>query len=197
MFPEASIDYWLGNIELTDYENLVSEAAKAFSEAGYLILVKDHPSQFGFRQCGFLDRLLAFPNVSFLPYEISGNEVVSLVNTNFTLTGTLGLQSALLGLTSIASPTYYVTGDGFVTFNSRKDLAGLPALAEAWQPSTPLCARQHRILSHLLQGSFDGNFFSFRGFKRHAPDPSARILAEQLGRRLKILLPHAPRAIGH
>lgn len=188
LFPEASIDYWLANIDLIDYENLLVDAAQAFSEAGYLVMVKDHPSQFGFRQCGLLDRLLAVPNVSLLPYEISGNEVVSLVDTNFTLTGTLGLQSALLGLRSITSPTYYATSEDFVTFNSRESVAHLPEIVANWQQSTPLPSRQHRVLSHLLQGSFAGEFFSFRHFKRSSPDPSAKILAEQLGRRLKAML---------
>lgn len=191
LFPEASIDYWLGNRALIDYEDLVVDAALAFSKAGYLVLVKDHPSQFGFRQCELLDRLLAIPNVCFLPYEVSGNEVVSLVDTNFTLTGTLGLQSSLLGLTSITSPTYYVTSEDFVTFNSREAVANLPEMAANWQPSTALSSRQHRILSHLLQGSFEGNFFSFRRFNRAAPDPSATVLAEQLGQRLRVLLQKA------
>lgn len=189
LFPEASIDYWLENIELTEYEDVVVDAAQAFSEAGYLVLVKDHPSQFGFRQCGLLDRLLAIPNVSLLPYEISGNEVVSLVDTNFTLTGTLGLQSSLLGLTSVTTPTYYVTREDFVTFNSREEVSHLPKAVASWQPSTPLLSRQHRILSHLLQGSFEGNFFSFRRFNRVSPDPSAKVLADHLGQRLRTLLP--------
>ena len=50
LFPEASIDYWLRNVELIDHDNLVVDAARSFSEQGFLVLVKDHPSQFGFRQ---------------------------------------------------------------------------------------------------------------------------------------------------
>lgn len=34
-----------------------------------------------------------------------------------------------------------------------------------------------------------GNLFSFRRFKRTFPDPSAKILAEQLGQRFRSLFP--------
>lgn len=189
LFPEASIDYWLANRELIDYEDLLVEATKAFSAAGWLVLVKDHPSQFGFRQRELLDRLLALPNVVFLPYDVSGNEVVSLVDVNFTLTGTLGLQSALLGRTSIVSPTYYVTRPDFLTFERRSEVAALPERASEWQATETLPQRQARILSHLLEGSFDGDFFSFRGFRSDAPHAAATTLAGPLGLRLRSLLP--------
>jgi hypothetical protein len=188
LFPEASIDYWLANRELIDYEDLLVDAAAAFSRAGFLILVKDHPSQFGFRQCGLLERLLALPNVIVLPYEVSGNEAISLVGSNFTLTGTLGLQAALLGLTSITSPTYYTTPEDFLTFNSRAAVPDLPGQVQAWPAAASLEQRQERILTHLLQGSFQGNFFSFRGFSADTPDPSAQSLAIELGRQLMTVL---------
>ncbi|MCZ4316332.1 hypothetical protein O4H66_23270 [Comamonadaceae bacterium G21597-S1] len=188
LFPEASIDYWLANRDLIDYEDLLVEVAGAFSRAGFLVLVKDHPSQFGFRQCALLDRLLALPNVILMPYEVSGNEAISLVGGNFTLTGTLGLQAALLGLTSISSPAYYTTPDDFLIFDSRAAVAGLPARVQAWPAAASLEQRQERILTHLLQGSFDGNFFSFQRFSADAPDPSAKPLAIELGKQLRILL---------
>lgn len=181
LFPEASIDYWLANIRLLDYENLMVRAAQAFSDAGYLVLVKDHPSQFGFRQHELIERLKAVPNAVFLPYEVSGNEVVSLVDTNFTLTGTLGLQSALLGRASVVAPTYYVTPGDFVLFGDPSEVADLPRRAAAWRADEDLKSRQRRMLSHLMQGSFQGDFFSFRGFRPEAATPGALLLARNLG----------------
>jgi hypothetical protein len=159
LFPEASIDYWVSNLNLIDYENLMLHAAKVFSDAGYIILVKDHPSQFGFRQCQFIERLLAIPNVLFVPYEISGNEVVSLVDINFTLTGTLGLQSALLGLKSIIAPNYYQTNDDFLIFNNAEEISAIPVVLQTWQPRSELAECRYRIIDHLMRGSFVGDFF--------------------------------------
>jgi hypothetical protein len=163
-------------------------AARAFSAAGYLVLVKDHPSQFGFRQHELIDRLKAVPNTLFLPYEVSGNEVVSLVDVNFTLTGTLGLQSALLGRTSVVAPAYYVTPGEFVAFQDPSDVDDLPARVADWRPERDLAARQRRMLSHLMQGSFAGDFFSFRGFSAERVTPGTIELAKNLGLRLRRII---------
>ncbi|MBS0308522.1 MAG: hypothetical protein JSS58_06085 [Proteobacteria bacterium] len=194
LFPEASIDYWITNIGMIDYENLMVAAARAFVEAGFLVLVKDHPSQFGFRQRELIKRLKSLPNVIFLPYEVSGNEAVDLVGANFTLTGTLGLQSALLGRVSVVSPTYYVTTGDFLTFDTPEQIAALPKRVSEWQATNSLQDRQRRILSHLLQGSFEGDFFSFRGFDPQHPAETARTLAKNLGQQLRILLNEMPHA---
>jgi hypothetical protein len=185
LFPEASIDYWLENVDLLDYENILVEAAQAFSKAGYLILVKDHPLQFGFRQRELIERLLAIPNTVFVPYEVSGNEILSLVGANFSFTGTLGLQAALLGLKSVVTPTYYVTAEDFVTFNDRRDIADLPRRVMDMAPPASLAISQRRIVSRLLQGSFEGDFFSFKGFDRAVPKPGALSLAQRFGEWLR------------
>lgn len=195
LFPEASIDYWLANRDLIDYENLMVDAAQAFSRAGWLVLVKDHPSQFGFRQSELIERLRALPNVVFVPYDVSGNEVMSLVKCNFTLTGTLGLQAALLGLTSLVAPTYYTTPDDFVLIRERADAHTLPDRVALTAPATDVAKRQRRVLGQLMEGSFVGDFFSFRGFRRESPAPSVAALASELGRCLAFVLnarPHEP-----
>lgn len=193
LFPEASIDYWLANINLIDYENLLVLAARAFSQQNYLILVKDHPSQFGFRQHELIDRLKAIPNVVFLPYEVSGNEAVSLVDNNFTLTGTLGLQSALLGLNSVVAPNYYLTKGDFIRFDDPSEIEKLPSRCTTWTGARDLPSRQRRILSSLLEGSFEGDFFSFRGFRRGQDSTGAKTLARNLGRQLRTVIEHGIR----
>lgn len=193
LFPEASIDYWLASINLIDYENLLVRAARAYSQQNYLILVKDHPSQFGFRQHELIDRLKAIPNVVFLPYEVSGNEAVSLVDNNFTLTGTLGLQSALLGLNSVVAPNYYVTEGDFIRFNDPSEIEQLPSRCATWTGVRDLPSRQRHILSSMLEGSFEGDFFSFRGFRRGQGSSGVQTLARNLGQQLRTVIEHGIR----
>ncbi len=181
LFPEASIDYWIAHRSLIDYEDVVVEAAQAFSAAGFQILVKDHPQQFGFRQRQLIQRLLQIPNVLFLPYEVSGNEVLSLVGANFTLTGTLGLQAALFGLKSVATPTWYVAPGRFITFAARGEVKDLPQRVLDWSPPGSLEDTQRAILARILEGFFPGDFFTFKGFKREAPPPSVAALAKEFG----------------
>ncbi len=189
LFPEASIDYWIRERELIDHENLVFEAARAFTEAGYLVLVKDHPLQFGFRQTELLDRLLALTNVVLVPYDVSGNELMQLVDTNFTFTGTLGMQAALLGKKSVATNSYYTNDSDFIIFRNRAQIAGLPQRVEsAATVETGLKERQRRIIRKLLRGSIEGDFFSFKHFDASQPPASALMLAQNLGRRLQELV---------
>lgn len=188
LFPEASIDYWLRNAELIDHEDLVVEAASAFSKAGYLVLVKDHPLQFGFRQTELLERLRVLPNVVIVPYDVPGNELLGLVDVNFTCTGTLGLQAALSGLKSVVAESYYSNDDDFILFRQRDDIGQLPARAAAASFDRPLIERQQRIIRQLLRGSFEGDYFSFKGFDADNPAPGALVLAQALGQRLDQLI---------
>lgn len=189
LFPEAAIDYWIENLDLVRHEDMLVEAARGLTAAGYQVVVKDHPLQFGFRQTGLLDRLKAFPNVVIVPYEVSGNALLARCGVNLTATGTLGLQAGLLGNVSITGEAYYVTDDDFVVLRDRDDVAALPGRVAARRPPASLHDRQARIIANLLQGSFDADFFSFRGFDPANPDPAAADLGRRLGARLRALGP--------
>lgn len=180
LFPEASIDYWIQPLELIDHENLVVEAVQAFSEAGYLVLVKDHPLQFGFRHTDLIQRMLLIKNVVLVPYEVPGNELVSISGVNFTCTGTLGLQSALAGKKSVVTDSYYSNEEDFIVFRSRDEIHSLPARVESKSFSSPLEIRQQRIVEHLMKGSFDGDIFTFKGFDKSSPSEKISVLAKSL-----------------
>lgn len=181
LFPEASIDYWIHDLKLIEHEDLVVEAAEAFSKAGYTVLVKDHPLQFGFRQLGLIRRLLTLPGVVLVPYEVNGMEVLSLCGVNFTCTGTLGLQAALAGAKSITTRNYYTTEGDFILIESRDDIARLPQMVEAFPEVDVLEARQRRLIAKQLQGSFESDFFSFQNFDKANPAPGATELGRLIG----------------
>jgi hypothetical protein len=181
LFPEASIDYWIPDLEMIAHEDLLFDVAQAFTGAGYAVLVKDHPLQFGFRQVALLDRLKRLPNVVIVPYEVSGNEVLDACGVNFTCTGTLGLQAALTGKVSITTSCYYTTPEDFILFNHRSEVADLPRRVAAAVVPDDLAARQRRIVAHLLKGSFESDFFSFKGFDATAPTQSVGELGRAFG----------------
>ena len=189
LFPEASIDYWIDDVDLIRHDDLLVEVSEAFSAAGFQILVKDHPLNFGFRQMELIDRLKALPNVVIVPYEVSGNELIDLTGLSFNCTGTLGLQAALLGKHSIVAESYYTTPEDFILFGSRADLRDLPRRVLESPPRANLEERQRHIVAKLLQGSFDADFFSFRSFNPAAPSPTVRAMAERLGDELASLGP--------
>lgn len=169
LFPEASIDYWVEDKSLVAYEDLLVSVAEIFTKAGYFVAIKDHPLQFGFRRHDLLDRLLSIKNTVLVPYEVNGNEVLDSCGINFTCTGTLGLQAALTGKVSIATPCYYTNADDFVLFSSRTEVESLPERVAQFNSKANLHERQSRIVNHLLSGSFAGDFFSFKDY-----DPACR-----------------------
>ena len=118
-----------------------------------------------------------------MPYEVSGNEVLSLVKSNFTLTGTLGLQASLLGLNSVVCPNYYSTDKDFILFKELCDLDKISIQCDAWKNNVELYARQTNVLSNLIKGSFEGDFFSFKDFGRKDSSDVVITLANNLGYR--------------
>ncbi|WP_374943859.1 hypothetical protein [Sphingomonas sp.] len=186
LFPEASIDYWIRSLELIDHDEILVAAAQAFSAAGYVIVVKDHPLQFGFRQISLIERLRAIPNVVIVPYDVPGNALLAEVGASFTETGTLGMQAALTGMKSITVEAYYYTPGDYIPLRGKADIPDLPARLAATPAVDDLRARQERIVSHLLKGSFPGDFMSFRGFDAARPDPAIRAFAGQLGTEIAV-----------
>ncbi|MDA9905503.1 hypothetical protein N9D75_01325 [Pseudomonadales bacterium] len=185
VFPEASIDYWIRNLDLIKYEEIILEAAKAFSEAGFLILIKDHPQQFGFRQKELIEKLLNIENAVLVPYAVSGNEVLMMCGTNFSSTGTLGLQAALLGKHSIVVMNYYAQHDSFVFFESKDEISSIPMALKNKKSSGDLKSRQHCIVERLLRGSFSCDFFSFVNFNPKKPGASVAELGRVLGEQIR------------
>jgi hypothetical protein len=190
LFPEASIDYWVRDPGLIAYEDVVVEAAAAFVAAGYHVLVKDHPLQFGFRQTGLLRRLKALGGVTIMPYDVSGNAMLAEVGTYFGLTGTLGLQAALIGLNAISAPNYYTNDRDFIVLADRAAVAAVPARLAAREHDGALEDRQRHIVAELLRGSFDGDFFSFKDFDPGSPSLAATRLGDALGAALDALGPN-------
>lgn len=189
LFPEASIDYWIENRDLLRHEDLLIEIARHLSSAGFVIVVKDHPLQFGFRRTEFIERLKAFSNVVFAPYEVSGNALLERCGVSVTATGTLGLQAALLGNVSVTTGAYYVTPGDFVVLDELRSIETLSPSILAHGKPQDLRERQGRIVERLLRGSFRGDFISFRGFDAGNPNPSVAELGRALGRRLLALGP--------
>lgn len=188
LFPEASIDYWVRDLGLVDYENLLVEAAQAYSDSGFLVLVKDHPLQFGFRQLGLLKRLRKVKNLVVLPYEVSGNALLDAVDNCFVLTGTLGLQAAMLGKTAVVTDNYYTNEHDFVIYRSRDEIPALPRRTSAFRMKDPISEVQTRLVHDLLKGCFDGDYSTFRNFEPDNPSSGATELGRNMGAHVAALL---------
>jgi len=163
LYPEASIDYWVEDMEIVNYEPFMLKRVKLLSNEGYNIFLKDHPLQFGFRQVKFIKDAIQLPNVHFLPYNSDINEMLENVSISVTTTGTVGLQAALRGIISIVTPSYYSNSTDFIVLNSVNDLnmLNLKIQQQLGKPVN-LEERRNRLIEHLYEISLAGDIFSFR-----------------------------------
>ena len=184
VFPEASIDYWISDPDLLDYEENIVALSKLMSNLGFCVLVKDHPQQFGFRQCGLLERLSNIKNVIVVPYDVPANQLLQLAGWNFTFTGTMGLQAALLGKNSIVCKNYYSNSEDFIEFSNPFEFFNLDEKVKGTNEIEDLELRQQRIIRMLEMGSFKCDFFSFLEFKASGAQDSSKQVAQILHREL-------------
>lgn len=155
--PEAAIDQWVQDLGLIRHEEVFERAATVLTAAGYQVFVKDHPSQFGFRQIEHVRRLTAIPGVTFVPYEVPGRTLTDNCHATLTLTGTVGLQAALSGRGAIvSSDTYYAFPGRFILLNTREDIETLPQALRAFTPPADLHQDRRMVVRHLLRSSVPG-----------------------------------------
>lgn len=189
IYPEAAIDYWIRSRRLIQYEDMVVHTTRILSEAGYQVLIKDHPLQFGHNRARLTGALRHIPNVVIVPSDVPGEHLIELSGASVTLTGTLGLQAAMAGKVSIVGEAYYVGDTGFVVLRDWDQLADLPDLIEASRGAPVAKDKNERIVERLLSGSFPGDYHSFANFNPQAPSPRASPLGRTLGSRMRKLGP--------
>jgi hypothetical protein len=185
VFPEASIDYWIEDLGLVAHEHVLVEVAEAFSRVGYAVCVKDHPLQFGFRQVALLDQLRRISGVSVAPYDVDSKDILALTAVTFTCTGTLAMQSAMLGLTAIAADSYCATTEDFVLLRDRGGIADLPTRVAAFGAGPPMAERQARLAAKLYRSSFPGDYMTVVGFRAHSDHSPLAEIGRYLGDALR------------
>ena len=95
-FPEATIDYWIGNTRAIDYEALVLEMVRTLAQDD-IVVVKEHLHMMGSRSGEFLRALRSIPGaVSVHPLELS-NAVVERADAVVLGTGSPGIEAAIRG----------------------------------------------------------------------------------------------------
>jgi|SRR5665213_776848 len=187
LFPEASMDYWLKSSDMLAHDDVLVRYCEVLGEAGYLILVKDHPLQFGFRQRALFERLSKLPFVTLIPYDVPANLMIEKCAVSVTFTGTIGFQAALAGLCSVVTEPYYSIKKYFLHIHDREEMQTLIDQLRQWRPPEDLAAARREIVRHLTSISVEGDYFGWRKFDPENRD--ARKGVEPLARSLNTYLP--------
>ncbi len=194
LFPEASLDYWLRDKAMVQHDNAVVRYCEMFGAAGYRVLIKDHPLQFGFRQRELMQRLAKMPFVIMVPYDVPANLLLAECGISVTFTGTIGFQAALAGNCSVVSDPYYATEEHYVHVSKFEEIDGVVEKVRDWRAPADLDRARRDIVRHLARASVPGDYFTWRGFDPE--DPSARAAAQPLVDTLNTYLPRFLRSSG-
>ena len=163
LYPEASIDYWVKNLEIVKYEKFMLKIFKEMSSRGFNIFLKDHPLQFGFRQIKFIRESKKIKILYYLPYDSDINIMMKYCSTSLTTTGTIGLQACLNGLNSIVTNSYYSNSSDFYVYNNIDDIKNiLDKIVNKSNLKIDLKKERERIIKHIYNISFYGDILSFR-----------------------------------
>ena len=178
LLPEASLDYWLDDLTLLNNEEVVWEICNVLGKAGFVLFVKDHPLQFGFRKRKIIQSLARLPFVVIVPYEVPATRFIKDCPITITCTGTIGFQSVLAGSCSIVSGAYYSDEENFIHFHNLNDIALLPKKIEEYQKNKSEKITEQSIdglLTQVLAASIPGDLFSFKQFNQENPDHIIKI----------------------
>ncbi len=198
LVPEASLDYWLNDLSLLDNEDVILDICNVLSNAGFILFIKDHPLQFGFRKRDLIQRLAKLPAVVLVPYHVPAVQLLRECDITATCTGTIGFQSAVAGACSIVSDAYYSDETHFIQFHNRAEIAALPEKIAEFQKNRSLCITDESIdglLTTILAASAPGDLFSFKKFDKNQPQDVKR--AETLVDSLNRYLPQFLVSIRH
>lgn len=185
--PEASTDYWIPDRSLIDYPKVLHTLISTLKNAGYTVLLKEHPVMFGFRARRLFQEISHFSNVVFIPYDIPAPVLIEKCQYTFTWTGTVGFQAAMAGRCAIVADPYYTVRSHFLVIKSLDDIAGLPERMAAFRAPGDLKAVQRAIMQKLLAASVPG-YISDRGLARRG-NPAACAHAEEIAETLNQYLP--------
>ena len=187
--PESTIDYYVDELELIDYQRVAEEFVCAMTAAGYFVLIKDHPNMFGRRRPDFFSRLLKQPNTCLVPTWDSSVQLINYCRVTFTWTGTIGLQAVLAGCCSIVVQPIYYTPDRFLKVNRVTDIRDLPRQVAAWRAPDNLVAANEALIANLLKSCAPGRYGHL------AFDPNQPAMVERVAPLLQSFNSYLPRII--
>jgi hypothetical protein len=159
--PEATIDYYVNDSNLINIEKVIKKIISITQNTNIIIFIKDHPNMLGKRSFKFLTNIKKLKNVYIIPSFIDSNYVINQVNSTFTWSGTVGLQSAARGKCSIIVDSPYYHPDFYYKINTFKDLDLIPnyILNHTIKKLTKddLSILSKRVTDSLFEGNLDFN----------------------------------------
>jgi len=155
--PESTIDYYVNDLELVDYEVVLIKFIESFVNTDYFIFIKDHPNMYGRRNYKFLKEITSFHNVRLVPYEISSNYILEFTKIVFTWSGTISVQAVLADKISlVVNPPYYIDGM-YIQIKCLNDIRNIVKLISDHKFPEDFRAKKNQLLSLINSSLYLGD----------------------------------------
>ncbi len=107
-FPECSIDYWIKNTRIINYESVIVEICTILSE-NFNIILKEHPHMLGARSRNFYSALKKIPDVISIPPLEFSHDACILADAVLIGGGSIGIESFVRGkaIASFCDTSYW------------------------------------------------------------------------------------------
>ena len=107
-YPEAVIDYWVKNLELINYNEVIFTLIKSNPHINFVF--KEHPAMHRRRECKFYKKITSFPNAFFVKRNLRSFEIFNHIDYIFTYNGTCGIEAlfAQKKVICVEKPFYYI-----------------------------------------------------------------------------------------
>jgi hypothetical protein len=160
-FPEATIDYWVDDLKLINYINVVSMVLSKLSSE-FNVLVKEHPGVWGYRKPNFYKSIISNnKSLIVVPTEELSNSCVDISDAVFVLTGSIGFEAALRGkLVLTLTDTYYLASCKELIHRLPWDftLEEIKSLIDKTEQYVLTEKKQHSMVRYILNGCQPGVF---------------------------------------
>lgn len=158
-FPEATIDYWVNEIEHIAFEDTIEKIANSL-DPKYALIVKEHPAVIGLRRDGFYSWITKFKNVHMVPSLWDSQEMIESTDCTLTWTGTAGFESALKGKPTICltKPYYFIPNRMIHLHDIGKINEILEKVETKHEEAHISKADQEMMLRSLLESNVKGKF---------------------------------------
>lgn len=154
--PESTIDYYVENLDLINYQDVLVRMIGSLSKKGFKVFIKDHPNMFAMRQLDFIKEITKSGSVCLVPYDVPSTHLIYHSKATFTWTGTIGLQAAMLGKCAVVvDPPYYLE-DHFIKIASLDDIEDLPQQISNYERHADINERRRRLADYVLSTYLPG-----------------------------------------
>jgi hypothetical protein len=107
-FPEATIDYWIGNRRALQYERTVLDICRTLAPH-FTVVVKEHLHMLGARSTAFYRQIRDLPQVISVPPLEYSNDVLAAADTVLMGAGSIGVEAYIRGkaIVSFCDTSYW------------------------------------------------------------------------------------------